>query len=115
MSSGVQGFIEALSERGLKPRQDGGLVLYRVTPAIGVHADTVIETGVVVDELSAWPQTPPHWVHLPADIRISNANSRKSPKTGWMMHSRTILGWGDTLPITCWINHARAVLGEAIE
>ena len=115
MSDGIKGFIEALSERGLNPRQEDDLVLYEVMPETGAHAQMAVETGVSVIELEQWPHAPPHWIHLPAGIRFPNTNTQASPKAGWLMHSRNILGWGDTPPATRWTTHVRGVLGEAIE
>ena len=113
MSQGVQGFIDALTQLGLAPTVEAGLILYRIMPVDGAHAGTEVETGVGTDELGPWPQAPPHWVHLPADIGFPETNSDTSTKTGWLKHSRDIIGWGDAPLGICWTSHVRAVLGEA--
>ena len=113
MSHGVQGFIDALTQLGLNPAVEAELVIYRIEPVDGAHAGIEVETGVSADELALWPQAPPHWVHLPADIVFPKTNSRASAKSGWLRHSRDIIGWGDAPPGVWWISHVRAVLGEA--
>ena len=113
MGHGVQGFIDALTQHGLDPTVEAGLVLYRITPVEGAHAGIEVETGVSADELSPWPQAPPHWVHLPASIGFPETNSGASTKHGWLKHSRDIIGWGDAPPGVWWTSHVRAVLGEA--
>ena len=114
MEPGVQRFIDDMAELGVNPRVDAGLVIYQITPIDGVHAGVVVETGVSTEELSLWPQAPPHWVHFPASINFRRTNSQTSPKPGWLMHSRQISGWGDAPPGICWSSHLRAVLSEAI-
>ena len=113
MQPEAQRFIADLMELGLAPEVEAELVIYRVTPIDGGHAGTPVETGVSVDELSSWPQVPPHWVHLPASVRFPQTNSQPSPKSGWLMHSRQITGWGDAPPAIGWVSHVRAVLSEA--
>lgn len=113
MNQGVQGFMDDMAKLGLNPRVEAGLVIYRIEPVEGAHAGAAVETGVGADELAAWPQVPPHWVHLPADIAFSRTNRQASPKQGWLMHSRQLNGWGDAPPGRCWAGHVRAVIGEA--
>ena len=114
MGYGVQGFIDALTQHGLDPTVEAGLVQYRIIPVEGAHAGTEVETGVSVDELGPWPKAPPHWVHLPDSIGFSSTNSRASTKPGWLKHSRDVIGWGDAPPGVGWTSHVRAVLGEAV-
>lgn len=113
MDHGVQGFIDALTELGFDPEVEDGLVVYRIEPVDGAHAGTAVVTGVSVDELSPWPQAPPHWIHLPAGVSFPETNSRSSTKADWLKHSRNVIGWGDASPGVCWTSHVRAVLGEA--
>lgn len=114
MRSGVQGFVDDMSEFGFAPTVEAELVIYRVTAIDGPHAGNVVETGVSTDELTPWPQTPPHWIHLPAEISFLETNSQTSPKPGWLMHSRDLRGWGDAPPGINWASHVRSVLGQAI-
>lgn len=115
MNQGVQGFIDELIQHGFDPRVELGLIVYRVTPVEGAHSGTALETGVSTDELTPWPQAPPHWIHLPGGIKFSNTNSDTSSKPGWLKHSRQLDGWGDAPPAICWVSHVRAALGEATE
>ena len=110
----MQGFIEDMARLGIVPEIGAGLAVYRVEPVDGAHAGNSVETGVSLDELLSWPLAPPHWIHFPATIRFSRTNSQPSPRSGWVMHSRQIAGWGDTQPGVGWVSHIRAVLGEAI-
>lgn len=113
MQPEVRRFIDDMTELGLAPTVEAELVTYRVTPIDGAYAGTPVETGVSVDELSSWPQVPPHWVHLPPSVRFPHSNTQPSPKSGWLMHSRQITGWGDAPPAVEWVSHIRSVLGEA--
>lgn len=113
MEEGAQRFLNHMTEFGLFPMVEAAIVLYRVMPVDGAHAGCQIETGVGLDELTMWPQVPPHWIHFPASIRFWRTNSQPSPKSGWLMHSRQIRGWGDAHPTICWVSHLRAVLSEA--
>ena len=113
MEPGVQRFIDDLTGLGFNPSVEAGLVIYQITPVDGVHAGVSVETGVSADELSPWPQAPPHWVHFPDRINFRRTNSQASPKLGWLMHSRQISGWGDSPPGIGWSSHVRAVLSEA--
>ena len=113
MELGARRFVDDMTEFGLDPRVEAELVIYRVTPIDGACAGTAVETGVSLDELGSWPQVPPHWVHLPASVRFPETNSQPSPKSGWLMHSRQITGWGDAPPAIGWASHVRAVLSEA--
>ncbi len=115
MLHGVQGFLADMTRLGFDPEVEANLVVYRLIPVDGSLAGTEIETGVSVDELGSWPQVPPHWVHLPGSVSFPGANSQGSPKSGWLMHSRDLRGWGDSPPAVCWSSHVRGVLSEAKE
>ena len=112
---GLQGFVDAMSQLGFEATLEDGLVICRVTPVDGAHAGESIEAGVAVDELNLWPQAPPHWIHLRADIKFSRTNCRPSPRSGCAMHSRNVAAWGDAEPGIGWSSHVRAVLGEATQ
>lgn len=114
MRSGVQGFVDDMTELGFAPTVEAELVIYGVEAINGAHAGSKVETGVSTDELDRWPQMAPHWIHLPAGIRFSETNSQPSPKSGWLMHSRDLKGWGDAAPAINWASHVRAVLSGAI-
>lgn len=104
-----------MAERGLSPVVEAELVVCRITPADGARAGRPVEVGAAVDELGGWPQVPPHWIHLPADVRFAGTNSENSAKTGWLRHSRNPAGWGDAPPGVCWTAHLQAVLSEVTQ
>ena len=52
---------------------------------------------------------------FPDGVRFSQTNSQPSQKSGWLMHSRQITGWGDAPSGVAWASHVRAVLSEAVE
>lgn len=107
-------FMDDLARLGLEPRLEAGLVVFTVEPVEGPRAGTEVDTGVAVDELARWPQVPPHWVHLPADITFRRTNSRPSSLAGWLTHSRQISGWGrDADPTQAWLGHVRGIVGQA--
>lgn len=106
--------MEGLTRLGLEPRLEAGLVVFTVEPVEGPRAGAETVTGVAVDELGRWPQVPPHWVHLPADVTFSRTNSRPSLRAGWLMHSRQVSGWGrDADPAQAWVGHVRGIVGQA--
>jgi hypothetical protein len=56
----------------------------------------------------------PHWILLPADIRLPGTNSRASAIGGSLRHSRHIAAWGrDADPASGWLAHVRCVVGDA--
>ena len=110
----MEAFINAMAELGLSPTREAGLVICQITPDGGARADSVIEVGVSKDELTSWPLAPPHWIHLPADIKFTKTNTEPSSKSGWLKHSRNIPAWGNAPPATDWEKHLHAVLREAI-
>ena len=114
MHAGFETFIKDMAGLGFEAMPEADLVIYRVTAVDGAHAGRSVETGVSVGELQPWPQVPPHWLHFPDAVRFSQTNSQSSPKSGWLMHSRQITGWGDAPPGVAWASHVRAVLSEAV-
>jgi hypothetical protein len=114
MEAGEEGFLAGLRRCGCEPENRGDVVVFGTVAIGGTHAGEIVETGVSVGELSAWPGVPPHWVHLPASVAIARTNSQPSPVHGWLMHSRNITGWGNAEePAQAWIAHARSVIEEA--
>ena len=114
MDPGVEAFIRDMTELGFEATLEAELVIYKVVPVDGVSAGEPVETGVGIRELPPWPQVPPHWLHFPSELRFSRTNSRPSPKSGWLMHSRRITGWGDAPAGVAWASHVRAVLSETV-
>ena len=114
MLTGIEGFIKNMAEFGCKVTLEAELVICQVVAIDGAYAGSPVETGVSIGELDSWPQVPPHWLHFPAGIRFSQTNSQPSPKSGWLMHSRQITGWGDAPAGVAWASHVRAVLSEAV-
>ena len=110
----VHRFIEDMARLGLRPRLEADIVLYSVEPVDGARAGAPVETGVSGAELARWPEVPPHWVHLPDDVKLARTNSRPSIRSGWTMHSRQISEWGrERDPALCWVSHVRGILSEA--
>jgi hypothetical protein len=112
--TGEEGFLAGLRRCECEPESHNGVIVFAVVAAGGSHAGEAIETGVGVDELAAWPSAPPHWVHLPGSVTIGHTNTQPSPIPAWLMHSRSITGWGNAAePAQAWIAHIRSVLEEA--
>ena len=87
---------------------------FLVIPVAGKYAGEEIETGVDIDELAAWPISPPHWIHFLDRIQLSKTNSKPSPIDGWLKHSRDIQRWGNAMdPTQAWLAHVRSVLEES--
>ena len=114
MDTGVEKFIQDMSELGFEATQEAELVIYRVVAVDGAYAGRPVETGVGIGELQPWPQVPPHWLHFPGAVNFAQTNSQPSPKSEWLMHSRQITGWGDAPAGVAWASHVRAVLSEAV-
>lgn len=114
MSPPAQKFVDGLAALGVEAQAVDGVVEYEVTPVEGAYAGTSVRTGVAVSELNRWPHAPPHWIHLPQAITFTRTNMQASPRVGWVMHSRSIRGWGtDRNSAQAWIGHVRAVVGGA--
>lgn len=116
LTAGVDGFIAGLQRCGLVPEVRGEVVTFAVEAPAGSRAGTIVETGVEIAELAAWPAVPPHWVHLPTDIALARTNvDTNQCLPGWSRHSRQIAGWGDAAePAQAWLAHVRGVLAEAV-
>ena len=114
VATGVAAFVAALEAFGAEPAVESALVTYTVTPVTGALAGRAVRTGVSLDEVSPWPAAPPHWIHLPADVKFAATNAGGSPRQGWISHSRDIPAWGVApAPAAAWLAHVRGVLGEA--
>src|SRR6266540_1198780 len=106
--TGVAGFVAGLTACGAEPAVIDGIVFYRVEPVDGALAGTSVETAVETAELQRWPLVPPHWIHLPGDIRFPRTNTQQSTKAGWLKHSRQIGAWGgDPRTERAWLSHVR--------
>lgn len=115
MQTGVEAFIRDMTELGFEVTLEAELVTYRVVAIDGACAGRPVETAVAISELQPWPQVPPHWLHFSADVKFSRTNSRPSPRSGWLKHSRQISGWGDAPAGIAWTSHIQAVLSEVVE
>jgi hypothetical protein len=113
-TTGVEAFVAALDATGSDPVMESGLVTYSVTPVTGTLAGQAVRTGVVLQEVGPWPAVPPHWIHLPAEVRFVASNIGGSPHPGWVSHSRDVKAWGSARsPVGAWLAHVRGVLGGA--
>ena len=111
---GPEGFVSGLLRLGCSPSMSNGIVVFVVVPADGSHAGVPVKTGVAAQELDNWPSTPPHWVHLPAEVQLRQTNARSSPVEGWLMHSRNVVRWGNAKePAEAWVAHVRSVLADS--
>jgi hypothetical protein len=114
MEHGVDAMTKSLALLGAAPALRHGLLTYTVTPTHGARAGQPIETGVAEAEAQLWPATPPHWVHVPADVPIPGSNTQASSHPGWVGHSRDIKGWAqETNHAMAWLSHVRSVLAGA--
>ena len=114
MAPGVAGFLAALDEVGADPCTETGLVIYTVVPLAGALAHRPVRTGVAEGEVAPWPLAPPHWIHLPTEVRFTATNEGDSPRSGWSSHSRDAPAWGlAPRPVAAWLAHVRGVLAEA--
>jgi hypothetical protein len=114
-STGVQGYVDQMNRAGHAARVVGHVVVMPVEAVGGVHHGEIIEVGVSVNELSNWPTTPPHWIHLPSHIGFArtNANAQET-LPGYLRHSRQPANWGeDPDSVHAIVAHLRFVLLEA--
>lgn len=114
MERASQLFVDDMASLGLRPRVEDRLVVCDVVAVAGHRAGETTLLGVDIDELSGWPVTPPHWVHLPAEVKFGTTNSEASSTPGWLKHSRNCAGWGDVPPSISWHAHLQAVLSEVV-
>jgi hypothetical protein len=113
-SWGLGAFVAGLHRCGARPHAIHRHVVYTIEPVEGRFAGAPFETAVEIGELMRWPLVPPHWIHLPAIVRLSGTNSRASSIGGWVQHSRHIAAWGrDAEPAAGWLAHVRSVVGDA--
>jgi len=61
-----------------------------------------------------WCSPPPHWIHLPADVRFDRTNAdQQEVLPGWQRHSRDIAQWNSVgHPGQRWLAHVRRVISE---
>ena len=115
LSPGAQAFIDGLHKCGIAHEVSGNALVFPLTDVVGCYHGQAVKTGVALDELNGWPMTPPHWVHLPADIMVGPTNSRPSLIEGWLMHSRNVAHWGNAKhPVQAWLAHVQSVLDVAV-
>lgn len=114
MGYGIDALMKCLAALGAEPVLRHGLLTYTVTPTYGARAGQPVETGVAEAEAQLWPATPPHWVHLPADVTIPGTNTQASSHPGWVGHSRDLRGWAQEANHgMAWLSHVRSVLAGA--
>lgn len=112
-ATGMDAFVAGLVAQGIETARQGNLVVYRVEPLVGARAGRSVETGVEASELSGWPTTPPHWIHVPTDLNIPGGQA--SVLAGWCQYSRPHPGRIDASPNPAreWVAHVREFLGHA--
>jgi hypothetical protein len=111
--TGFEAFTAGLAAQGIEAERRGSLLVYRVEPVFGGQAGQPVETALPLDELTGWPTTPPHWIHVHADLNIPAAQD--SGAAGWSKYSRPYPGRldADPNPTRAWIAHVREFLGHA--
>jgi hypothetical protein len=114
MTTGVQGFVDAMVACGHRVDQRGGIVLVLVDVPVGPHAGTEVWVGG--DPPGDFPTVPPHWVHLPDHIELANGGRQRSELgSGWSKWSRPHKQWQHGRnPAAQWLAHARALLAAAV-
>jgi hypothetical protein len=112
-TAGPDAFVAGLDALGIETTRQSGLVVYELEPFAGTRAGQLTLTGVEVGELSRWPTTPVHWIHVPASLNIPG--SQPSPLAGWLRYSRPHPGRVDAAanPVREWVAHVREFLGHA--
>ena len=112
-ATGLDAFVVGLDALGIETVRQGSLVVYRVEPLLGAQGGKPVETGVEASELSGWPTTPPHWIHVPTDLNIPGGQA--SVLAGWCRYSRPHPGRIDAAPnpAQAWVAHVREFLGHA--
>lgn len=112
-ATGMAGFMAGLASQGIAAQQNGGLVVYTVEPLVGMYAGKAVQTAVAVSELEGWPLTPPHFVHLPNEVKLDGPQA--SDVAGWSKYSRPHRGRLDASahPTRDWVAHIRELLGRA--
>lgn len=115
-SAGVGGYIASMTALGHAPERIGDVVVVPVEAVGGGRHGQTVRVGVSADELVTWPATPPHWIHLPAEITFTRTNpNTDATLPGWVRHSRQVAHWGDAAhPAAAWLAQLRSVLAEAI-
>lgn len=115
MEHGIHAMMRCLEALGAMPVLRHGLLIYTVTPTYGARAGHQVETGVGEAEAQLWPATPPHWVHLAAEVTIPGSNTQPSTYPGWVGHSRDIRGWAQEVNHgMAWLSHVRSVVAGAV-
>ena len=113
--AGEEGFLAGLQHCDCEYDKKSDVIIFTVIPIAGPYSGKLIETGISVDELTAWPSVPPHWVHFPASINIGHTNTQPSQYSSWLKHSRDIQNWGNAeVPVQAWLAHVRSVLEASI-
>jgi hypothetical protein len=111
---GPDGFTAGLAAYGAAPTTIDRLVTYQLEVVEGRLAGQTVETAVAIDELAQWPLVPPHWIYLHDDVTFVATNTQPCSISGWLGHSRQIVGWGnDPDAVAGWVAHVRGVIGEA--
>jgi hypothetical protein len=112
---GIEGFRADLDDLGTVTDVRRTVVTFEVLAVAGALAGRLVLTGVGVDELGGWPAVPPHWIHLPAEVKFAASNvDASNTLPGWQRHSRQIGTWDmSTHPGQAWLAHVRAVVSMA--
>lgn len=116
LSEAAQKFIADMTAAGAPARADGPRILYDIVAVGGAHAGQTITTGVSISEVQSWPAVPPHWIHLPTEVRFAQTNMDDTDcAPGYKRHSRDY-SYTDTSihPARAWLSHVRGFISIAI-
>lgn len=105
-----------MTAAGATVRAEPGRLLFDVLAVGGALAGQWVATGVSLAEVQAWPQAPPHWVHLPETVVFESTNSDTTDcPPGWRRHSREFIFTDTSIPpAKAWLSHVRGLLSLAI-
>lgn len=109
-------FVEDMAAHNTPVLAEPNRLVFEVLAISGPLTGQRVPTGVSLSEVQAWPQVPPHWVHLPSTVTFAATNSDTVDcPPGWQRHSRDFaLTDTSVAPAIAWLRHVRGVLSSAV-
>src|SRR5688500_3086864 len=113
--SGLHCFIAAVEDLGLKVEERGALAIVTLDMGPGGSPGPHL---LATDPPNAFPNVPPHWLHLPNGITLPGDSRRPSASgraselgADWWKWSRAHPKWrGGTNAAREWVAHVRSLL-----
>ena len=87
MQTGVEGFIQDMTELGFEPTLEDELVIYKVVAVGGVYPGTSLATAVGIDELQPWPHVPAALASLSCRPEVL-AHQQQAVSEDWMVDAQ---------------------------